>query len=406
MEIISYVGAAGASAARSPRGARPLRRTAVVQKERSPRRSPPPKLSLARPAAVRGSLLDLSMERQERAARTAVRLPRAGELLFALVLLAICVLVPMTVFNVADYVEGHTDPLSLQVLDESEVEFLDGAMAAFAMNATDGAVDADGNVLADDGSVLTAASVGVGQAVTFSTYKVQSGDTISTIARRFGLTNISTLIAVNDIANVRTLWVGQKLRVPSVDGLIHTVAAGETLNGISARYKVSMEELLDANDLDDQSLHAGQELFIPGARMDATALKKAMGELFAYPIKASWRLTSRFGRRADPFTGVTSSHTGIDMACPTGTPIYASMSGKVVVAGWNNIFGNYVIIDHENGYQTLYGHMSKILTTRGARVNQGARIGLVGSTGYSTGPHLHFTVYKNGKLVDPQSLLK
>ena len=94
------------------------------------------------------------------------------------------------------------------------------------------------------------------------------------------------------------------------------------------------------------------------------------------------------------------------MACPTGTPIYAAMSGKVVVAGWSNVFGNYVIINHENGYQTLYGHLSKRIAQQGQRVSQGTRIGLAGSTGYSTGPHLHFTVYKNGKLVDPLTLLK
>ena len=393
MEIISYVGAAASGN--------------VARREPRPRFVQPPKNTRRTRAAARFAL-ETGIERKNVAVRAVekVRFARLSEIGFALGFIAICVLVPMTVFHVTDYIESHTGPLPLQVLPDSEIEFLDNAMAKFAMNAIDSVVDENGNVLADDGSVLTAASVGIGQSVTFTTYKVQSGDTISTIARRFGLTNISTLIAVNNIENVRTLWVGQKLRVPSVDGLIHTVAAGESLNGISVKYKVSIEELLDVNDLDDETLHSGQELFIPGARMDATSLKKAMGELFAYPIKAAWRLTSRFGRRADPFTGVTSSHTGIDMACPTGTPIYASMSGKVVVAGWNNIFGNYVIINHENGYQTLYGHMSKILTTSGQRVNQGARIGLVGSTGYSTGPHLHFTVYKNGKLVDPQTLLK
>ena len=400
MEIISYIGAAGTGTA--PRKARP--RAARPVKLREPARN------ASRPRSNRDVYFALEAEREKKNVASRIvakfRFARLSEIAFVLLFVAICVLVPLTVFRLAAYFESYTKPLYLLSLPENELDMLNNAMEKFAMEQVDASVDENGNVLADDGSVLTAASVGIGQAVTFQTYKVQSGDTISTIARRFGLTNISTLIAVNNIDNVRTLWVGQKLRVPSVDGLIHTVSAGETLNGISLKYRVSVEELLDANDLDDGALHQGQELFIPGARMDAGALKKAMGELFAYPIKASWRLTSRFGRRADPFTGVTSSHTGIDMACPTGTPIYASMSGKVVVAGWNNIFGNYVIINHENGYQTLYGHMSKILTTSGQRVNQGSRIGLVGSTGYSTGPHLHFTVYKNGKLVDPQTLLK
>ena len=77
-----------------------------------------------------------------------------------------------------------------------------------------------------------------------------------------------------------------------------------------------------------------------------------------------------------------------------------------MVAGWSNIFGNYVIINHGNGYQSLYGHMSKILAKKGQSVDSNTKIGLVGSTGYSTGPHLHFTVYKNGTLVDPLTLLK
>ena len=95
------------------------------------------------------------------------------------------------------------------------------------------------------------------------------------------------------------------------------------------------------------------------------------------------------------------------MACPTGTPIQAAMSGRIMKVGnMHRIYGNYVIIDHGNGYQTLYAHMSKVLVAKGQWVSQGTRIGLVGSTGYSTGPHLHFTVYKNGKLVDPMTILK
>ena len=94
------------------------------------------------------------------------------------------------------------------------------------------------------------------------------------------------------------------------------------------------------------------------------------------------------------------------MACPTGTPILASASGTITYSGTSPVFGYYVIINHGNGYQSLYGHMSKILAQKGQWVSQGTRIGLVGSTGYSTGPHLHFTVFKNGKLVDPLSLIK
>lgn len=328
------------------------------------------------------------------------------KILSILVFFAVFVLVPYTIFNLLSFVENHTAPLVLDSSSNYEFEALSGAMSRFAMVGLSDRVDENGNVLAEDGSVLTAQSVGIGEAVTFQTYTVRAGDSISTISRKFGLSNISTLIAVNDISNVRTLRSGQKLRIPSVDGLVYKVQAGDTLNSLSVKYHVSVEEILDANDLSSESLSKGSELFIPGAKMDASELKKAMGELFSYPITASWRLTSKFGPRKDPFTGVASNHTGIDMACPTGTPIKAAMSGKVVYVGWSNIFGNYVIINHGNGYQSLYGHMSQTLAKKGQEVDHNTKIGLVGSTGYSTGPHLHFTVYKNGNLVDPLSLLK
>ena len=140
---------------------------------------------------------------------------------------------------------------------------------------------------------------------------------------------------------------------------------------------------------------------------DVWLTQKAMGELFIWPLSGGYRISSRFGPRLDPFTGVPSSHTGIDLAITQGTPIKAAMSGKIAVVGYTNVYGNYVIIDHENGYQTLYAHMQKPAPVKkGQRVAQGTKIGLVGNTGYSTGPHLHFTVYKNGKLIDPETVLK
>jgi len=315
------------------------------------------------------------------------------------------VAVPVGICKTLNYFSSFASPVEFSSF-EMELANLDSLMNKFAMENDSDLFDENGNVLLEDGTVLSAKSLGIGQTVSYQTYKVKSGDSISTISRKFGLTNISTLIAVNGIDNVRTLREGQKLKVPSMDGLVHRVKKGESLTGIAGKYNVSLEKLCDTNDLTTQVLFAGQELFIPGARLDSSELKKAMGELFANPISASYRLTSRFGPRSDPFTGVASNHTGIDMACPKGTPISATMSGKVVYVGWSNVFGNYVIINHGNGYQSLYGHMSKATCKTGQTVNQGTKIGLVGSTGYSTGNHLHFTVYKNGKLVDPLLLIK
>ena len=321
---------------------------------------------------------------------------------------ALCIATAATPFLVSAFVAWYSSfatGVSLEEISAVEIEILDKAMNDFALESGR-EIDENGNVLNADGSSAVVPAADFRQKVTFSEYKVRSGDTISGISRKFGLSNISTLIAVNGISNVRQLKSGQNLKIPSADGLVHSVKSGDSLSSLSVKYGVTVEDLLDVNDLESQVLTAGQILFIPGARLSSETLRMAMGELFTWPLKGSWRLTSNYGRRADPFTGVTSFHTGIDMAMPSGTPVYSSMSGKIESVGYTNIFGNYVIIKHVNGYQTLYAHLTKSLVKSGQNVAQGAKIGLVGSTGYSTGPHLHFTVFKNGKLVDPMTVLK
>ncbi|MBR6152877.1 MAG: M23 family metallopeptidase [Treponema sp.] len=314
------------------------------------------------------------------------------------------VCIPVKVVDTISYKESFATGISLVNDDISESAVLDNALALFAMN-NDAYFDASGNVLDEDGNAVVPAITYM-QPVSFQKYTVRSNDTVGGICYKFGLSKIDTIIGVNNIGNVRDLKVGQKLRIPSRDGLVHTVSSGETLDKLSSKYSVSVADLLDVNDLSSSTLSVGQEIFIPGARLDSDTLERAMGEVFRYPITASWRLTSKFGSRIDPISGVRKNHTGIDMACPTGTAIKAAMTGTVAFTGYNNTYGYYVIINHHDNYQTLYAHMSKILTKKGDRVSQGDKIGLVGSTGYSTGPHLHFTVYKNGSLVDPQTLLK
>lgn len=344
-------------------------------------------------------------------------------LVFLFLSLAIFAVVPYFTFAFFNNQLDTNDWTKYIFTDNSEVEFskiesdvCDGIFEtkinesferiAFTQNQNDAQFDNDGNLILSDGISISAEDIVLGEPVTYSNYKVKSGDTIESITYKFGLRTISTLIAINDIKNVRTLRAGQKLLIPSQDGLIHKVTSGESLNSLSLKYRVSVEDILDTNDLTSDVLSIGQKLFIPGAKLDLDALRNAMGETFICPISAKWRLTSHFGRRIDPISGVPSSHTGIDMACPTGTTIKAAMSGSVIKAGWSNIYGYYVIIKHPNGYQSLYGHMTKYVVKTGQLVDQGTRIGYVGSTGYSTGPHLHFTVYKNAKRVDPLPLIK
>jgi len=324
------------------------------------------------------------------------------KILLGLLIISVTGALSFGAVKVVSHSKNFTGPLKMQTSDCLDIEHLNALMATFALEGV-AEYDEQGKLVDADAPVNLYKYT---QPVTYQNYKVQNGDTISGITKKFGLTNISTLISVNDIGNVRQLAAGQKLKIPSIDGIVYSVKAGDSLEKITKAYNVSLNTLLDVNELNSEVLTAGQLLFLPGVSLDSKTLKTAMGDKFIMPISAKFRWSSPYGKRIDPIAGVSSFHTGTDMACPTGTPILAAMSGKISNTGTNRVYGNYVIIDHGNGYQTLYAHMSKIIATKGQWVSQGTRIGLVGSTGYSTGPHLHFTVYKNGKMVDPMSVLK
>jgi murein DD-endopeptidase MepM/ murein hydrolase activator NlpD len=239
---------------------------------------------------------------------------------------------------------------------------------------------------------------------TFSwgSYRVRRGDTVSGIAADHHI-SIDAIIASNGIANVKRLREGETLRLPNMDGIPYTVKKGDTIAKISSAMGVPKEAILDANDIQDDTIAQGTALFIPGARMKREELKMAMGDLFIYPIRG--RLTSSFGWRNDPISGVRRHHAAIDLAAPMGTPIKAAQDAKVSVVGINSTYGRFVILEHGGGYQTMYAHMSVVSVKQGTSVIQGAKIGEVGSTGYSTGPHLHFAVYKNGRAVNPLEFL-
>lgn len=313
--------------------------------------------------------------------------------------------IPYGISKFISWNESYVRMIDMSGCLENESLILDGAMSQFAMDQTS-YYDSDGNIFNDDSQKILPSASLMKEPVSFQKYTVKAGDTISGICQKFGLSNISTLIAVNKIDNVRSVYVGQKLKIPSLDGLVHVVSKNESLASVSKKYGVSVTDIIDTNDLTSDVLSEGASLYIPGAKLDSNTLQKAMGEIFMQPLKCKYRITSRFGSRVDPITGVPSYHRGLDMAAPAGTPIYASRSGKVLKSAFSPLYGNYVVIEHIDGYQTLYAHMSKSLAKKGERVSQGTKIGLVGNTGYSTGAHLHLTVYKNSKPVDPLTVLK
>jgi murein DD-endopeptidase MepM/ murein hydrolase activator NlpD len=237
----------------------------------------------------------------------------------------------------------------------------------------------------------------------WSSYKVQRGDSVSKIAARFAL-SMDAIIASNNISNARRLREGEILRIPNMDGIPYTVKKGDSLLEISKSMDVPLEVILDANDIRSDAITPGETLIIPGARMAPEALKRALGDqLFIYPVKS--RITSRFGWRISPITGQRHFHAALDLSGGIGTTVRATSDGSVSAVGVNATFGKFIILSHSGGYQTMYAHLSVISVKQGERVNQGSKIGEVGNTGLTTGPHLHFAVYKNGRAVDPLDLL-
>ena len=343
------------------------------------------------------------MDSERRSAPSSIANFFKGNALFFLILvISVC-----ASMSLAYYLNTLPQPADTLVFPESisenDTALLNAAMSNFLTNSGD-ALDAEKPLPEDFTEKL---SVLFSEPVAYSNYTVKSGENLTNIAKKFGLQNIGSIISVNSITNVRKLRSGQKLIIPSMDGIMHKITKQDTLSSISAKYNVSIENLVDVNNLDSEEIFPGETIFISGAKMSQQDLKKALGEVWSFPLpRASFqRISSPYGWRRDPFTGARSFHTGIDLVARQGTPIRAALDGRVVVAGWSNVYGNYVILDHGNGYQTLYAHMVRYSVRKGQYVSQDAQIGQVGNTGYSTGAHLHFTVYKHGKLVNPSGLI-
>jgi len=243
------------------------------------------------------------------------------------------------------------------------------------------------------------------QMLLYSSYTIQKGDIIGDLAMNFGL-NEDTLISINGIKNTRLIQIDQVLRIPNQDGILYTIKNGDTLGQIAEKYKSDTEAIQIANELFSDTALPGTVLFIPGARLDWVERQEINGDLFIWP--ASGYITSSYGYRRWPFDGSNARHfhSGMDIGAPMGSSVRAAMSGRVSAVGWDDVLGNYIVVSHHSGYRTMYGHLSAARVKSGAYVGTGERIGDVGSTGLSTGPHLHFTVYKNGVTVNPRNLLK
>ena len=232
-----------------------------------------------------------------------------------------------------------------------------------------------------------------------SVYVVRSGDSVSQIAKMFEV-SAKTIIWANDLNSAGVIQPGQTLVILPVSGVRHSVQKGETLASIAKKYDADIEEIMDFNGFEkDHTLAIDDTIIVPGGEMQIEA-PTAVARAYA---SASAGTTQQIGYYMRPVRGGVKSqgihgYNSVDIAAPRGTSVLASAGGEVILskyaAGnpWFGGYGNYIVIQHSNGAQTVYAHLSQNLVKRGWKVVQGQVIGYVGSTGRSTGTHLHFEI--------------
>lgn len=250
-------------------------------------------------------------------------------------------------------------------------------------------------LLSETGPEGTLADIEENQSSTISLYVVREGDTLGAIAKMFGVTT-NTIAWANDISR-GVIRPGETLIILPISGVRHTVVKGDTLQSIAKKYKADLTEIARYNHLSENAkLAVGNLVIVPD------------GEIASPPSNAAGRSAMLRGAGGPSYEGYylrpiisgrktqgLHGYNGVDLASYLGAPILAAAAGDVIIArtsGWNGGYGNYIVINHGNGTQTLYGHLSSLAVTVGKTVTRGEIIGYMGSTGRSTGAHLHFEI--------------
>ncbi len=250
---------------------------------------------------------------------------------------------------------------------------------------------------------------------------VQTGEVLGGIAKKYSL-NIETVLSTNNLTTKSVLRPGANLIIPPADGILYKVKRGDTVSSIAKTYGVSAAEITKFNGLKEKALTVGAQILVPGARritpiVAVKPVKKptntgnnsqSTGPINIPPPSAAlgtyiWPTGAKI---VTQYYGL--QHTGMDIAGPTGLPNYATRDGVVTKSqcGYNGGYGCMIIVDHGGGITSWYGHNNKLLVSVGEHVSQGQVIGILGNTGRSTGPHLHFEIRVNGKHVNPLQYIR
>lgn len=275
-------------------------------------------------------------------------------------------------------------------------------------------------------------------------YTIRRGDNLWGIAQRFD-TDHRLIISINNITKPDMLRAGKRIKVPNKGGIYHRIEKGDTLSEIARSYRVGQSTIMVHNNINDSKLKAGSRIFIPGGKAHVQAVRKEIREpdpqregrrntvireskhvaasqagkeqkkitrtvashsrrSFSWPLRG--KITSAFGSRTNPLTRRRSFHSGIDIGAPVGTPVSASADGKVIFSGWKDIYGNMIILKHDDGFITVYAHNKKNLVSENDMVTRGDKIALSGMTGFVTGPHLHYEIRKHLTPLNPGRFLR
>jgi murein DD-endopeptidase MepM/ murein hydrolase activator NlpD len=315
---------------------------------------------------------------------------------------------------------GDPDPAVEEVSQFAAVDFDDEQVEPEVPVSVEGPFIDDGTLVKP---VAVDTTVPDGSALV-KTYKVKSGDTLASIAAQFRVSTMSVWWA-NDLKSKNDIKAGRELRIPPVTGLIVRVTPTDTLDGLAAKYSVNRTDILATNGLDDPNLVVGQVLVIPGAKGKPIPPPKPKarpsvrpssgggggsvrppavyrGGTFTWPVAGGGNYISQYFHYG---------HYGLDIAADYGSTVRAAASGTVVFAGWKSNGGGYQVwVAHGSGLYTTYNHMSGVSVGRGQHVGRGQQVGRVGQSGYATGPHLHFEVWRGpvwdgGRRVNPLAYL-